>query len=89
MRRRAKQERCLRKREEVGDERALVSTFQKQQAVNDLNKARETYNAQLQKGNSVTKSSVQTRQRRPSRRSKLLVSLQSIVRQKRLAGLKN
>ena len=33
---------------EVGNERGLVSMFQKQQAVNDLNKERETYDTQLQ-----------------------------------------
>jgi hypothetical protein len=37
-------------RKEVGNEKAVVSMFQRQQTVNDLNKARETYNAQLQKG---------------------------------------
>ncbi len=37
------------KREEVGSESPLASMFQKQQTVNDLNKAREPYNAIIEK----------------------------------------
>ena len=35
---------------ELGNESPLVSMFQKQQAANDLQKAREVYNAILEKG---------------------------------------
>ena len=38
------------KRKEVGNESSLTSKFQNQQTVNDLNKARVTYNAILEKG---------------------------------------
>ena len=38
------------KPKEVGNESALASMFQKQQTANDLQKARETYNAILEKG---------------------------------------
>ena len=37
------------KRKEVGNESSLTSKFQNQQTVNDLNKARVTYNAILEK----------------------------------------
>jgi hypothetical protein len=38
------------KRKEVGNESLLASMFQRQQTANDLQKARETYNAILEKG---------------------------------------
>ena len=38
------------KRKKVGNERALVFVFPKQQVVNDLNQSREVYNTQFQKG---------------------------------------
>ena len=38
------------KRKEVGNDNSLDSMFGKQQTVSDLNKSRDMYNAQLQKG---------------------------------------
>ena len=38
------------KRKQVGNDNSLASMFAKQQAASDLNKAKEEYNAQLQKG---------------------------------------
>ena len=38
------------KRKKVGNANSLASMFAKQQAASDLNKAREEYNEQLQKG---------------------------------------
>ena len=38
------------KRKAVANDNSLASMFAKQQAVSDLNKARDTDNAQLQKG---------------------------------------
>ena len=41
------------KRKEVENDNSLASMFRKQKAVCDLNKARLTYNSQLQKGNQM------------------------------------
>ena len=38
------------KRKDVGNDNSLASMFAKQQTVSVLNKARDTYNVQLQKG---------------------------------------
>ena len=38
------------KREEVGNDNSLASMFVKQQTASVLNKTRDTYNVQLQKG---------------------------------------
>jgi len=40
-------------RKQVGNDNSLASMFAKQQAASDLNKAREEYNAQLQKGKEI------------------------------------
>jgi len=41
------------KRKEVANDNPLASMFAKQQAVSALNKARDTYNAELQKGKEI------------------------------------
>ena len=41
------------KRKEEANDNSLASMFAKQQAVCDLNKARDTYNTQLQKENEI------------------------------------